>query len=949
MRILRVNMNALKVSFEELPSEWRLFGGRGLIGKIMESEVSPTIDPLGRENKLIIATGPLAGTLAPQMGRLSIGSKSPLTFGIKEANSGGPAAQKLDKLNIRAIVVEDIPAGKEFYCLEICKDGASLIAAKRYKGMKNYELVKAIHNHYDNNPAIICIGIAGERKSKGASIALTDILGDPSRNAGRGGLGAVMGSKGLKAIIIDDTGASSVDIADKDLFKKIVKSWKDTLKRDVSCGLFSTFGTPLAVAPNSYQGTMPEKNYGSGRPKGFENLTGEAIKRRVWERGGKYHGCMPGCVIRCSIIYNDAQGKRLASAYEYEAIAMLGTNLGIDDPDNVGMLKFICDDLGLDLVELGSSLGVAASAGKMRMGEVESALSLMTEIEAGTDFGLVLSDGVVATAKALGVTRIPAIKGQAIPGHDPRSVKGTGVTYVTSPQGADHTAGLTYKTPLQKAGQVKNSLRAQIKAAVCDTIGYCINSIPGGQASLYGFFRDLLNARYGLELTEVDIVEIGKEVLKDELKFNAGAEFTKAHEHEGDFIKEEKVSPTNLVFDVVETETDHIWEGLESYKEPEKFWEIRFPSFPEMLFGIDVLKTMGPSAKRTGIRKALFIADPIMRQLGYTDKVQSILHASGINAVLFTDVQPDPPVEEIEKLGRIFKKESCDGLVALGGGSTMDAAKATSLRVSQAGVLEEFGSMVGGAGKIVPPVPPLVCIPTTSGTGSEVNSYSVITDKERNQKFIITSKHLIPKLAVIDPSLMKTLPRDVTAQTGIDALAHCVEGFVAKSIPYHPYYEALALYGVRLIGRSLRRASTDGCDMDARMDMAMAAVFGGVSFTKGLGLGHAIGHVLGGLYHIPHGMAVGVALLCFVRGNFEGCPEDFSMLASMLDRSHDLESSLTNLYKDIGMPTRLRELGIEESELKRIAFETSMDVPNMVGNPTPPSEKQVYELLKSFY
>ena len=948
--ILRVKMNSLEASFEDLPEQRKFSGGRGLIAKIMSSEVLPDTDPLGPKNKLVIAAGPLAGTLAPQLGRVSIGAKSPLTNGIKEANSGGSAAQKLDKLKIRAIVVEDIPSGEGLYCLEINKDGANLVPADRYRGMKNYELVDAIYENYNSRkPAIICIGIGGERKSKGASISLTDVLGDPSRNAGRGGLGAVMGSKRLKAIIIDDIGTTPVDIANKDLFKKTVKSWTDTLKRDVTCKLFSTFGTPLAVAPNSYMGTMPNKNFSSGRPEGFEGLTGEAIKRKVWERGGKYHGCMAGCVVQCSIIYNDAQGKRLASAYEYEALAMLGTNLGIDDPDEVAKLKYSCDDLGLDLVEVGSSLGVAASAGKMKMGDMESALGLMREIEKGTDFGLVLSDGVVATAKALGITRIPAIKGQAIPGHDPRSVKGTGVTYVTSPQGPDHTAGLTYKPPLRKSGQVKNSLRAQIKAATCDTLGYCINSTPGGAASLYGFFRDLLNARYGLALTEEDIVEIGKETLKDELEFNKGTEFSTASASESHFIKEEKISPSESVFDVEELELTRMWEGLESYEEPEKIWQVRFPSLPKILFGLGALKNMGFAAKKTGMSKALLIADPIMMHLGYGAEAQKTLEANNITSVLFTDVQPDPPVEEIEKIGRIYKKEGCDGIVALGGGSSMDAAKAAALRVSHPGILEEYGSMVGGAGKIVSPLPPLICIPTTSGTGSEANSYSVITDKKKNQKFIIASDSLIPKVAVIDPLLMEKLPPELTAQTGVDALAHCIEGFVGMAIPYHPYYEALALNGVRLVGRSLKKAVEDGKDMHARTDMAMAALFGGVCFTKGLGLGHAIGHVLGGLYHISHGMAVGASLFCFVRANLSRCSDEFSTLAWTLNRSHDLESGLKKLYKDIGMPTRLRDLGIKESEFKRIAFETSMDVPNMVGNPIPPNERQIYDLLKLFY
>jgi aldehyde:ferredoxin oxidoreductase len=942
-------MNRLRIAYEDLPDDWILFGGRGLIAKIMNREVPPDVDPLGADNKLIVAGGPLAGTLAPQLGRISVGAKSPLTLGIKEANAGGPAAQKLDKLNIRALVIEGSPNKGCHFCLKISNDDVALVPADNYIGLKTYPLVEKLYQKYSQKSAIICVGIGGERKYKGASVSFTDILGDPSRNAGRGGLGAVMGSKGLKAIIIDDSGAPPVSLADKDLFKKTVRAFIDTLKRDMLCRLFSTFGTPLAVASNSYQGTMPADNYGSGRPQGFKEIRGEVIKRNVWERGGKYHGCMPGCVIQCSIIYNDAKGKHLASAYEYEAIAMLGTNLGIDDPDAVGRLKFMCDDLGLDLIELGSSLGVAASAGKMKMGDVESAIRLLHEIEEGTDFGHVLGNGVVSTAKALDISRIPAIRGQAIPGHDPRAVKGTGVTYITNPQGPDHTAGLTYKMPLRKAGQINNSLRAQIKAATCDTIGYCINSLPGGRASVYSFFRDLLNARYGLGLTDDDIVDLGKQTLKDELRFNDNAEFAKGPKRQPDFIRHETLSPTQSVFDVEETELDDIWKRLDSYREPQKIWEVRFPSFPQILFGTGVLSRMGDPTKKSNITNALLVADPVMQDMGYTDEVQNVLKKSGVSSFLFSGAQPDPPVTEIEALAQIYKEQGCDGLVALGGGSSMDAAKATSLRVSQPGILEEYGSMVGGPGKIEPPLPPVVCIPTTAGTGSEVNSYAVITESETNHKFVILSDHLIPKLAVIDPELTKTMPPELTAQTGIDALAHCIEGYVGMAIPYHPYYEALGLYGIKLIGRSLQEAFVHGDNMEARTDMCMAAIYGGLCFSKGLGLGHAIGHVLGGLYHLPHGKSVSVALLCFVRASKKDRQEQFSDLAWLLDRSSDLESALIHLYDDLGMPVRFRDIGIAQSELQKIAFEASMDVANMVGNPTPVKEPQILKLLKEFY
>jgi len=358
---------------------------------------------------------------------------------------------------------------------------------------------------------------------------------------------------------------------------------------------------------------------------------------------------------------------------------------------------------------------------------------------------------------------------------------------------------------------------------------------------------------------------------------------------------------------------------------------------------------MGERIKKIGMKKVLFISGPVMKRVGYTDEVKKILEKNGMTPVLFSEVSPDPPVDEIEEIGRLYKKEGCDGLVALGGGSSMDAAKATALRVSHPGLLAEYGSMVGGAGKMKAPVPPIVCIPTTAGTGSEVNSYSVITDTEKDQKFIIMSDLLVPKLAVIDPELMKSMPKGLTAQTGIDALAHCVEGFVAMNTPYHPYYEALGFYGIRLVGRSLRKAVGNGEDIDARTDMAMAAIYGGICFNKGLGLGHAIGHVLGGIYHISHGTALAPALLCFVRANQKACQEVFSDIAYVLDRSQDLESALTKLYEDIAMPTRFGALGIKETELRRIAFEASMDVPNMVGNPLPPNEARILEVIKAFY
>jgi aldehyde:ferredoxin oxidoreductase len=949
MKILRVDIKNEKMIFENLGEEWKFIGGSAFIAKIMNKEVPPAADPLGPENLFIVAIGPLAGTGAPQLGRISVGAKSPLTLGIKEANSGGPAAQILDRFGIRAIIVHGAPRDHRLYCLFISKDKTTFIPADEYRGLKNYELVSKLRKQYGEKIAVISTGIAGELKYKGASVSFTDIFGDPSRNAARGGLGSVMGSKGLKAIIIDPSQAGQVDIAHPEEFRSVVKAWVSTLKHDISCSLYSCFGTPFAISNSASQGTLPSNNYRSGRPANFIAVSGDSIQKILFERGGKMHGCMPGCVVQCSIIYPDKNGKRLCSAYEYETIAMLGTNLGITDPDAIARLKFMCDDLGVDAIETGSSLGLAADAGKMQFGDWQSAARLLEEIEKQTPLGLALGNGVVATAQYLNLSRIPAYKGQAIPGHDPRSVKGTGVTYFTSPMGADHTAGLTYRIPRNRDKQAENSLKSQIQAATCDAFGYCLNSVPGGRASIYQFFADLMNARYRLRLTPQDIMEIGKQTLRDQLAFNERAEFSKMDSKAATFVREEAITPTGQVFDVDDGEIEGIWKGLDSYQEKEKVWEVRIPPLPDMMFGAGVVENMGERVRRLNVKKVLLTTDPVMFSLGRADEVRKILESSGISTVIFSDVEPDPPIELIEKAGKIYTDNVCDGIVGLGGGSSMDTAKAVGLRVSHAGEMREYESIVGGTAKIKPLLPPIICIPTTSGTGSEVNPYAVITDKERDLKFMLMSNHLIPRLAVIDPIYCKTMPVGLTVESGIDAMAHCIEGYVSLAIPYHPYFESMAVYGVKLIGRSLTRAYKDGNDIAARTDMCMAAICGGLAFLKGLGIGHAITHVLGAHYHMPHGRAAIYGLLCFVKANKETCREQFIDLAQLLNRSNDLEEGLLEFYRKLDIPISLKALGIPKDDLKKIAFYASKDAVNMATNPTSISQQKILELLQEIY
>jgi len=458
-----------------------------------------------------------------------------------------------------------------------------------------------------------------------------------------------------------------------------------------------------------------------------------------------------------------------------------------------------------------------------------------------------------------------------------------------------------------------------------------------------------MNARYGCRMTPADVMEIGKQTLRDQLAFNEKAEFGTMDTTLPAFVREEPIAPTGQLFDVDEAEIKNIWKGLDAFQEKEKVLEIRIPPLPEMLFGAGVAENMGERIRQLNVKKLFLITDPVMVEIGRATEVGRILDAGGMATVLFAEVAPDPAIELIERAGRIYHEQSCDGIVGLGGGSSMDTAKAVGLRVTHPGELREYEGIVGGGGKIKPVLPPLVCIPTTSGTGSEVNPCAVITDRERDLKFIIMSNHLIPKLAVIDPLYCRTMPARLTVESGIDALAHCLEGYVSLATPYHPYFESMALSGVKLIGRSLARAYRDGNDVAARTDMCMAAVCGGLAFLKGLGIGHAITHVLGAHCHLPHGRAALYGLLCFVRANKETCKEPFIDMAQLLNRSNDLEESLLALYRKLDVSISLKALGIPRDDLKKIAFYASRDAVNMATDPTTPDQGRLLQLLEEIY
>ncbi len=574
-KIMRIDMGAPggpKVTMDSL-GQYAGLGGRALTSMIIATEVDPMANPLGAENKLVFAPGLLSGSIAAMSGRISVGCKSPLTGGIKEANSGGQAAQVLARLGYAAIVLEGTAPEGKLYKIFINKDGVKVEPADEYKMLPNYDLIDKIKGVYGDKVACMSIGPAGEMKLAASSVACTDVEFRPTRHAGRGGVGAVMGSKGVKVIIMDDAGLKNREPKDAEKFREANKKWVEGLRSHAVTGeALPAYGTNVLSNIINEAGGFPTRNFKEGRFEGVSSISGETYADIETKRGGKpTHGCHKGCVIQCSGIYNDKDGNFLTKQPEYETVWAHGANCGIDDPDTIAMLDFLDDNYGLDTIDMGAAIGIAMEAGVIPFGDKEGAINLIKEVGKGTYLGKIIGSGAAVTAKVLGVERAPVVKGQAMPAYDPRAIQGIGVTYATSTMGADHTAGYCIATnilkvggfvdPLKPEGQVELSRNLQIATAAVDSTGMCLFIAFAilDQPETFQALIDMLNAFYGLSLDADGVSDLGKKVLTAEREFNKKAGFTSAHDRLPRYFYTEKVAPHNVVFGVTDKELDSVY------------------------------------------------------------------------------------------------------------------------------------------------------------------------------------------------------------------------------------------------------------------------------------------------------------------------------------------------------------------------------------------------------
>jgi aldehyde:ferredoxin oxidoreductase len=571
-KIFRVNMTNLTTAVEEVPSDWAGHGGRGLTSTIVAAEVEPTCHPLGAQNKLVIAPGLLSGTAAANSGRLSIGAKSPLTGTIKESNAGGTAAQLFAKAGVKALIIEGLPQEDKWYSLSLTPDGVTISEETELIGEGNFAVVETLAKRTEEKIGLLTIGQAGEMKLASANISVKDPDGG-LRSSGRGGLGAVMGAKKIKFITVDPKGGKVV-VANPDKFKEANRTFAKALVDHPVSQALGQYGTNVLINIINESGGLPAKNFTQGQFEGHESISGETMHDTILERGGKVkHNCHAGCVIQCSQVYNDAKGAKLTSGFEYESIWAMGADCCVENLDDIAVADKIMDDIGIDTIETSVAFGVAMEAGVLPFGDGAGICRILKDdIAKGTGLGRIIGNGTGSVGRAYGMTRVPVVKNQAIPAYDPRSIKGMGITYATSTQGADHTMGYTIATnilnvggqvdPLSKEGQVELSRNLQIATAAIDSTGMClfIAFAALDNEQCLPALIDLINARFDIALTGDDVVNLGKYILKTEKAFNTAAGFSPADDRLPEFFYTEPLPPHNVVFDFTGEEIDTFWD-----------------------------------------------------------------------------------------------------------------------------------------------------------------------------------------------------------------------------------------------------------------------------------------------------------------------------------------------------------------------------------------------------
>jgi alcohol dehydrogenase class IV len=395
-----------------------------------------------------------------------------------------------------------------------------------------------------------------------------------------------------------------------------------------------------------------------------------------------------------------------------------------------------------------------------------------------------------------------------------------------------------------------------------------------------------------------------------------------------------------------------------------------FHSAGQLLFGRNAVGQLGDVASRLGVRRVLLVTDPILTKAGLLERVRTPLVAGGVSVEAFTEGEPEPSLRAAEACLQLARTFRPDAVLGLGGGSNMDLAKITATVLAHGGGPRDYV----GDDKIPGPVAPLICVPTTAGTGSEVSAAAVLTDTDQKIKVGVLSNYLRPKVAVVDPLLTVSCPPKVTADSGIDALTHAIEAYTAvdnATFPLpegertvyqgkHPLGDCFAERAIALVGQFLRRAVADGGDLAARDGMALAATLAGLAFSNvGVAVVHALEYPVGGATHCAHGAGNGLLLPFVMRFNLPARPADFAAVARLLGENvtglneqqaaQRAVTAVEKLRSDIGIPLRLRDLGVRPEQLRPFAEKAHAIKRILRVNPRPVTADDLEGILRAAY
>jgi len=550
-KYLDIQLSTQNVDSKDLDGDDLVRAGRYLIAKTLLAENAATVEPLGPDNPLIFSAGPLAGTSFSNANRISVGCKSPLTGGIKEANGGGRFAYGLAQQHIAGVTLHGI--SENWVVIHFRGDGRiEFDSATPYMGKRNTEASALLFDNYGKKIAYGLCGPVGEYQGLLAGISFNDNEGRPARLAARGGVGAVMGSKKVKAIVVDL--AKMPELVDKKDVVNNIRVYAKKLQEDAAIGVMHDIGTMAMADYTNHIGGLPTRNFTYGQhtdtDEGTFRMGGGHIRELNESRGGKHaHACMPGCVIQCSNVYVDEHGEEIASPIEYETLCLLGTNCGIAEPDELARLNALANDLGIDTIEAGATLAVLMDAGLAKFGDFNWMMSALDEIGSGTANGKLWAQATARVGAHYGVQRVPVVKKQAISAYDPRVIEITGISMMSSAQGADHTAGNVprYESFDKDFEELANlSLDAQINMAAHDSIGFCVfgRSVTNPNAE---FIATTINSAIGTSLDGSFMSDIGTETLKMEFAFNEAAGFSSEDDELPKFFYDEPLAPSDRV------------------------------------------------------------------------------------------------------------------------------------------------------------------------------------------------------------------------------------------------------------------------------------------------------------------------------------------------------------------------------------------------------------------